>query len=337
MILSSFGYEPIDIASIYIGGGTPSLLSADQLSRWVEQLREYINFLPGYEFSIEVNPETLTDDFARAAYTAGVNRMVIGIQSFHMSLLRKLNRRQTTKDIYRAFYLARMAGFENIGADIIFGLPGQKLRHLKLDLERTLALGPRHLSFYQLTVEPDTVLARKIDDGSIVLPDDDSMAKMYQYGCHLLIDRGFHRYEVSNFAPDEYRSRHNYVYWNGTPYLAFGPGGHGFLHGYRYGNVADVRQYIEMLRAGRPPVAMVEPLDDNKRLIETVMLSLRTAEGLDVESLRYRFGSDGHKIVESKAVISYLKSGHLQREGGFVRLTDAGFLVADKIILDIVS
>jgi len=337
MVLLSLGHEPIDVASIYIGGGTPSLADPKHLIEWINLLKSYARFLPDYEFSVEVNPESLTDDFARMVYEAGVNRLIIGAQSFSEVTLRKLGRKQATKDIYRAFYRARSAGFENIAADLIFGLPGQTMKMLRTDIERLIALEPTHISFYQLTVEAGTRLAEKVSSGEIRLPDDERSAEMYRLGSHILMDRGYRRYEVSNFAKDGYRSRHNYAYWNGSPYIGLGPSAHGFVNNCRYGNICDIEEYIRAVDEGSLPIQFVETLTDEQRLIETVMLSMRTAEGLDRQKLVNRFGDAGDRIANSLMVKQYIKSGHLVGDSGFLRLTDAGFLLADKIILDIVS
>lgn len=337
MVFSSLGYEPIEVASIYIGGGTPSLVDPDLLERWLDHLREYINFAPDYEFTIETNPESLSDDFARRTFRMGVNRLIVGVQSFQISALETLGRRLRPKDIYKAFYLARVAGYKNIGADLIFGLPGQKIKQVKSDIERLSSLEPTHISFYQLTVEKGTPLADDIASGKVVLPDEDQLAAMYRYGAHMLIDNGFRRYEVSNFAPIEYRSRHNYAYWNGSPYIALGPAAHGYVNETRYANVADAAKYMEMIEAGQLPFAFTEELTNDQKLMETVMLSLRTTEGIDKEMLKIRYGNQAEKILSGRAATRYIETGHLLDESGFLRLTDAGFLLADAIITDLIE
>jgi oxygen-independent coproporphyrinogen-3 oxidase len=337
MALLSLGHEPIDVASIYIGGGTPSLLDPSLLEDWVRLIKTYVRFLPDCEFSIEANPESLTDEFASRIFEAGVNRIIIGAQSFAITPLMRLNRKQTTRDIYRAFYRARSAGFENIAADLIFGLPEQTMKMVKTDIERLTALDPAHISFYQLTVEESTPLAKQIESGEIELPDEDTVAAMYRFGAHMLIDRKYRRYEVSNFARDGRRSRHNYAYWSGAPYIGLGPSAHGFVNNCRYGNVADINRYLENVEAGRLPIGFVEELTDEQRLIEQVMLSLRTAEGLDKQKLVSRFGDRSADIIDSPTTRRYIKSGHLLDDSGFLRLTDAGFLVADKIIADLLG
>ncbi len=337
MTLSAFGHEPIDVASIYIGGGTPSLAHHEHLSAWVSRLAAYVRFLPDYEFTIECNPESASEELFRSAIDSGVSRLIIGVQSFSTAHLARLNRRQTTKDIYKAFYLARAAGFENIGADLIFGLPGQRLRHIRSDIERLTALEPTHISFYQLTVEPGTRLAREVAHHKIALPDDEQSAAMYKYGAHLLIDRGYKRYEVSNFAREGYFSRHNFAYWNFSPYIGLGPAAHGFINNHRYGNIADLHKYLEAVDAGLFPTEFVEELTLGQRLMETVMLSLRITAGIDKERLVLQFGNKGSEILESQAVKKFIASGHLIDDAGFLRLSDDGFLLADKIIADLVA
>lgn len=337
MVLLSLGQEPVDIASIYIGGGTPSLLPPRLLEEWIARVKGYARFMVDYEFSIEVNPESLTDEFACRSREAGVNRIIVGVQSFATGALRQLNRRQTTRDIYRAFYRARLAGYENIAADLIFGLPGQTMKKMRTDIDRLIALEPTHISFYQLTVEQTTRLADRVAAGEMTLPDEESLAAMYRFGSHMLIDRTYRRYEVSNFALDGRRSRHNYAYWSGSPYLGLGPSAHGFVNNCRYGNVADIKRYIEAVDAGFMPIEFVEKLTDEQRLLEAVMLSLRTSDGIDKVRQKLRFGKRAEAIFASPISRRYVDSGHLIDERGFLRLSDEGFLLADKIIADLVG
>lgn len=337
MALSAFGHEPVDVASVYIGGGTPSLADPALLSRWISVLGSYVRFMPDYEFTIEANPESVTENFVRTVFDAGVNRIIIGVQSFAPGVLARLNRRQQTRDVYQAFYLARAAGFDNIGADLIFGLPGQRVRHVHSDIDRLAALEPQHISFYQLTVEQGTRLAREVADGTLLLANDERSAAMYLFGSHLLHDRGYRRYEVSNFANEGFRSRHNYAYWNFSPYIGLGPGAHGFVNNHRYANVADLTAYIEAVEGGHFAVQFVEELTADQRLMEAVMLWLRTADGIDKEKLTLQFGAAGTTILDGSAAARYAASGHLIDDAGFMRLSDDGFLVADKIIADLVG
>jgi len=337
MVLSAIGHEPVDVASVYIGGGTPSLADPALLTQWISVLGSYTRFMPDYEFTIEANPESVTEQFVKAVFEAGVNRIIIGVQSFAPGILAKLNRRQKTRDIYQAFYLARAAGFENIGADLIFGLPGQRVRQVRSDIDRLAALEPQHISFYQLTVEPNTRLAREVANGTLVLPDDEKSAAMYRYGSHLLGDHGYRRYEVSNFAREGFRSRHNYAYWDFSPYIGLGPGAHGFINNHRYANIADIAVYIEAMEGGHFAVEMIEELSVGQRLMEAVMLWLRTAEGIDKEKFVLHFGEAGEKILDGPEAARLAASGHLIDDAGFMRLSDDGFLVADKIITDLIA
>jgi oxygen-independent coproporphyrinogen-3 oxidase len=337
MVLAAFGHEPVEIASVYIGGGTPSLMEVDCLAGWLETVQAYGRLTADCEFTIEANPESLTPEFAVGTHHLGVNRIVIGAQSFGVGLLRPLGRRQKMKDIYRAFYLSRLAGYDNIAADLIFGLPQQRIRQVKLDIERLAALEPAHISFYQLTVEPGTRLAADIVSGRITLPDEEIIASMYRFGAHLLSDKGYLRYEVSNFAREGRICRHNLAYWTGAPYVSLGPAAHGYVNGHRYANQADLDAYIAMLEAGQLPLALLETIDPTQRLMETIMLSLRTAAGIDKERLIRTFGERALAILEGKAKARYVSSGHLLDELGFVRLSDDGFLLADTIIADLAA
>jgi len=329
--LSAFEHEPVEVASIYIGGGTPSLVDLDFLEQWIALVQGYAVFPPGFEFSIEANPESLTDTFAFRTLAFGVNRIVIGVQSFAVKTLRRLNRPVNTREIYRAFYLARLAGYDNIGADLIFGLPGQTMKSLRLDLERLIALEPTHISFYQLTVEPQTRLSELIQNGVLSLPGEETLADMYRRGAHRLIDHGYLRYEVSNFALDGYACRHNQAYWTGTPYLGLGPSAHGYINGCRYANLKDLLAYCRAIDQDRLPFEWIENLSGDQRLTEQVMLALRTSDGIDRKRFLYAFGERGLTVMEGTAAALMEREGYIERTAEVMRLTDKGFLVADEL------
>jgi oxygen-independent coproporphyrinogen-3 oxidase len=336
-VLSAFEQEPIEVRSIYIGGGTPSLIDTGLLENWISLIASYCHFIPEFEFTIEANPESLTESFARKAFELGANRIIIGSQSFSPASLKKVGRIQKNKDIYQAFYNARLAGFENIGADLIFGLPGQSIKKMRTDIDRLIALEPKHISFYQLTVEPDTVLEKNVESGNVLLPSDEKCAEMYRLGTHLLQDYDFLRYEISNFAKEGYASRHNSSYWNGTPYIAFGPAGHGFLNNVRYSNIGDLNEYVTRVENNVSPIDFTETLTKEDRLDEAILLGLRQASGIDKPKLIREFGEPALAILEGEIVADFVAREFLVNEDGFLRLTDDGFLVADRIIYELVS
>jgi oxygen-independent coproporphyrinogen-3 oxidase len=337
MVFSAFGHEPVEINSVYVGGGTPSIADPELLAHWIEQLNSFGRFRDDFEFTLEANPESVTERFTLTMADSGANRLVLGVQSFDTKMLARLNRRQRIKDIYRAFYLARLAGFDNIGADLIFGLPGQTLKQLRQDISRLVALRPQHVSFYALTVESGTLLAKQVESGKIELPDDDTLAQMYQIGSHLLMDAGFARYEVSNFARPGFRSKHNSAYWNFTPYIGLGPGAHGFVNGYRYANIADIDRYIDSVEKGQVPWSFCEKLTEEDLFSEIIMLSLRTAEGIDKRSMYHRFGHRGLAALEGEAAFNYIKAGLLAIDEGRLHVTDRGNLFVDSIVADLLS
>ena len=306
------------------------------MERWLTRLRTYINFVHDFEFTVEANPESLSSEICHDLYDLSVNRLVIGVQSFSPAPLRLLGRRVKTKDIYRAFYNTRSAGIENIGGDLIFGLPEQRIKDLRTDIDRLTALDPKHISLSQLTVESNTKLAKMIDAGEINVPDEDTCAAMYRIGSHMLIDRGFSRYEVSNFAQGGFASRHNLAYWTGRPYIGLGPAAHGYIHGVRYANVADLDRYLELTESGHSVVAFTERLTNDQKLMEKVMLSLRMADGIDRRGLIDSFGEKAEKILEGETVKRLIRGGFMVNDAGFLRLTDHGFLLADKIIAELV-
>lgn len=332
MVLSAFEQEPVEVSSIYIGGGTSSLIDSGFLEKWMSLIGSFCTFASGIEFSVETNPESLTPEFAEKTFQAGANRIIIGVQSFDEKSLKKLGRFQNSKNIYQAFYNARMAGYKNIGSDLIFGLPGQTMKKLRSDIDRLLALEPNHISFYQLTVEAGTILEEKIQSGKIILPDDDELAKMYRLGSHILMDKKFFRYEISNFAPEDFECRHNISYWDNSPYIGLGPAAHGYINNHRYNNVAEVGEYISLIESGQLAISNAEELTREQKFTEAVMLAMRRAVGVDKRILLQEFGEWALELLEGKTAAAFINDGYLAIEDNHLRLTDSGFLLADKII-----
>ncbi len=240
------------ISTIFIGGGTPSLVNLDRLKHWLDLLRHECSFANDLEFSIESNPESISLENMEAFKQLGVNRPVFGIQSFNQKLLKVLGREHNPHDSHRAIYYANALGFKNFGVDLIFGLPDQTSRMLSDDLDQIIDLEPPHISFYQLTVEPGTPLAKMVSEGAVKMPDQELTLAMYRGGCEQLSKAGYVRYEVSSFAKPGFECRHNLQYWLGGDYLGLGPSAHSFIGGTRFMNRSSLHEYIDVLSGGEP-------------------------------------------------------------------------------------
>lgn len=272
------------VDTIYFGGGTPSLLSPGQVREILRAIGENFTVSKGCETTLEVNPGTVNADYFKQIQESGINRLNIGVQSFDDERLDFMGRIHSAAVARQAVQQARTAGFDNLGLDLIYGLPGDTEGAWGKDLDRALAFQPEHLSCYMLTYEPGTPMHRLVEKGLITALDDGSVAGLFKLTSTFLEAHGYLHYEISNFAAGvSFQSRHNQKYWNHLPYLGFGPSAHSFENGIRYWNHRDVCRYTADIGAGRLPVAETEILTRDQILLEMIMLGLRTARGVDLK------------------------------------------------------
>ena len=313
------------ISTIYFGGGTPSLLSAEAIGHLLVELLGSADPGPaargGLEITLEANPEDVTPDNARAWRAAGINRVSLGGQSFDDTVLKWMHRSHDAARIGAAMHALRGAGIENISLDLIFALPDELHRDWERDLDMALALRPNHLSLYGLTVEPRTPLDRWISRGATRAPDDERYAEEYLFAHRRLTADGFEFYEVSNAARDGYRSQHNSAYWSGKPYVGLGPAAHSFDGTTRRWNLRAWEAYRRAIAEGRSAVESEERLTDEQRELEAVYLGLRTVEGVAFAALR-RPSPPPHLAAQ----------GWIYEEGGRVKCTPEGWLRLDSIV-----
>lgn len=294
--------ERLIVHTIFFGGGTPTLLSPEQVNRILDTCRTNFAIPQDVEISMEANPGTVSFDSLSSYREAGVNRLSLGMQSAHPVDLRLLERIHDTYDVIRAVSWARQAGFDNLSLDLIFGLPFQSLERWQQTLETALGLQPEHLSLYALTVEHGTPFQAWARRGLVPLPDDDLAADMYEYASNRLAQAGYRQYEISNWAHERngefLACRHNLQYWRNLPYLGLGAGAHGYHSGYRTINVAAISAYIERCRIMPaepfpvgPATIQAEPIDRWTEIQETMMTGLRlTVEGVPEAAFITRFG-----------------------------------------------
>lgn len=275
--------EKCSVTSVYFGGGTPSLLKTRQVAQILELVHRYHAVSPDAEITLEANPGTIGRRFLADLKQAGINRLSIGVQSLDTWKLSFLNRIHTVRQALACIDHACEAGFDNIGIDLIYGIPGETAHGWIEELHRAQALPVRHLSCYMLTVEPGTPLYRRQQAGTCRFPSAEEKGERFTATARLLTENGYDHYEISNFArPGTYRSRHNCHYWDRLPYLGFGPAAHSFDGHTRSWNLSDVGRYVAELYQGRRPAAQAETLTRDQALLERVMLGLRTRSGIDV-------------------------------------------------------
>lgn len=319
--------------TVFIGGGTPTVLPPRELTRLLRGVRAYVAPAAELEFSVEANPATVTDETAAALVAAGVNRISLGAQSFDPVELQILDRMHQPAQVGQTVAACRKFGLQQFNLDLIFGIPGQTLATWLATLRSALALRPQHVSCYGLTYEEGTPLRARRDAGRIEPVDPDVEAEMYEAAIDTLSAAGLAHYEISNFARAGCACRHNLRYWHNEPYLGLGPAAAGFIDEVRYKNVADTAAYVAALDAGRSSWSEHERLLPERRARETAILELRLTTGIDRRQFAERYGTDPG-VLFADAIEKHAPTGWLELDDTGLRLTRAGRLVADTVIAD---
>jgi oxygen-independent coproporphyrinogen-3 oxidase len=328
---------PLVFDTIYIGGGTPSVLEPAEVEGITEGLMSKFRFVEPVEVTLETNPGTVDEAKLRSFRSAGVNRLNIGVQSFQDMNLDTLGRIHSARQAHEALLSARRSGFETVGLDLMYGLPGQTWADWLADLESALAFRPEHLACYMLTVEPGTPLAADQRQGLFQPAPEAVVAELFMATSEFLTGHGFLHYEVSNFARCEAHgssaaciSRHNSKYWTHAPYLGFGPAAHSFQPPRRFWNHRDVKRYVDDLSAGRRPIAGEEVLTAEQEMAEVIMLGLRTAAGINLLNFKRRFGVDFMEARE-RAVTDLRSQGLLILDSKRCAPTRRGMLYLNSV------
>jgi len=287
---------PQTVRALYIGGGTPTVLTARQLERLLKAVRHHFpDWSENVEFTVEANPGTVDPEKLRALREGGVNRLSFGAQSFDDGLLAALGRTHSAADVERSVGLAREAGFGNLSIDLMFGLPRQSLAQLERTLDRALSLELPHYSAYALKIEEHTLFHALHERGELPLPDEDEEWEMYRLVMERLRGAGYVQYEISNFARPGFESRHNAVYWRNESYYGLGAGAHGYVRGVRHVNVKGVQAYIEAARNGLPALERRE-VTEREAMEDFMMLGMRLLAGVTREDFRSQFGREPEDV-----------------------------------------
>jgi oxygen-independent coproporphyrinogen III oxidase len=319
------------LQTVFFGGGTPSLLPPEQLDRILHTAASIFGLAPQAEITLEANPTTADTQKFAALRASGFNRLSLGIQSFNDADLQALGRWHTVAEAEAAYATARQAGFDNVNIDVIFSIPGTSRACWQHTVQRLLCLHPEHISTYGLTIEEGTRFARRHQQGRLqpVTEEDDAWA--YAWGMETLAAAGYEHYEVSNFARPGRRSQHNWGYWDEVEYLGVGMSAHSFLDGRRHWNVRTLRSYMAALAAGRSPCEGDEVLSPALARQERVWLRLRTCEGIALAT------AELHTLLAQPKFRAMQEAGLIQLGASHIRLTPAGFLVADAIGTEVIA
>jgi len=316
--------------TIFFGGGTPSLLSVEQVARLLAGCHRSFAVDEGAEISLEANPGTLDRQQLQGLRKAGINRLSLGAQSFDAELLKTLGRIHSPEEISQAVLFARQAGFTSLNLDFMFGLPGQTMCHWQKTLEQALSLRPEHLSLYSLIIEEGTPFFTWTHEGRLRPGDEDLCADMYEYARERLRAEGYEQYEISNWSLPEHRCRHNLTYWWNLPYIGMGAGAHSFFAQKRFSDIREPREYIRWLKRGQWPLAESEEVTQLQEMAETAFLGLRTTAGLHLPTFAQRFGASFDDFVGER-LRTVEEAGLLTREGDWLRLSERGLLLGNEV------
>ena len=317
--------------TVYVGGGTPTALSGEQLGTVVALLKSVFGTAP--EFTMEVNPGTVDGSLLKKLREWGVNRLSIGVQSFDDNLLKRLGRIHTAAQAEEAVKLAREAGFDNLSLDLMYGLPGQTMEMLQASVEKAMALEPEHISIYGLQVEEGTPFYREQEAGTLNVPENEVTEAMYDYLTDFLPEQGYRRYEISNYAKPGRESRHNLSYWQDVPYLGLGSAAHSYLDGMRLENVADLDEYISTIKSGSLPLRSEEDPSEQHHMEEFAFLALRTAKGIDKKKFKDTFKQE-LRSVYGKKINRLVRQGLLKETKKNIALTKEGAKVGNQVFAE---
>jgi len=327
-------YKVVD--TIYIGGGTPSILPAEDMKRIMECICSNFTVADDSEITIEANPATLDDRKLETYLESGINRISIGVQSFDKSILNLLGRVHDKNDALNAVRMAKKAGFNNVNVDMMFGIPGQTMKMWRDSLRQCIFLRPEHISLYSLQIEEGTPFYQMMENGTLEPTPDSTDRTMYHDAVDMLVQAGYHHYEISNGALPGYESKHNLKYWSYNEYLGLGPGASSFIGGHRFKNISSVLEYLQFIKQGLPPVKHedVEHYTLRDEMGVYVFTGLRKTDGFDIRDFEETFRTDFFDVYDPE-ILTRLR-GLVEMQGCILRLTDKGLDVSNKVMAEFV-
>jgi len=333
----AFYLQRVQIKTIYIGGGTPSLLTGKQLESIIRTIHSEFAVKDQVEVSIEANPATVDDRKIKEIIDAGINRLSLGVQSFFDEDLRLLSRIHNSLDVMQTVEKLHTQGLENFNIDLIFGIPGQNIDRWRKTLQLAVDCNPKHISTYLLQLDASTPLAQEIEQGTLELLDEDTEWHMYNEAIEYLQDSGFEHYEISNFCRPGFECKHNLVYWQAEEYVGIGTGAVSFINARRYINKEDVKQYLNRLQKGNSCIVEeLEHMNSSSLLIDAIILGLRLCRGISVKEFKQRFGINIEDKY-SKIISDYISKGLLKLEDEYLKLTKRGYFLSNEVFCQFID
>ena len=322
-------YDIQQLRTLYIGGGTPTALSAQQLEFLLDGLTKNLDLSALEELTIEANPGDLDEDKIAVLKNSAVNRVSLGVQTFDDKMLKKIGRSHLEKDIYENIDRLKLAGFDNISIDLIYALPGQTMEQVKDNVAKAIDLDIPHLSLYSLILENHTVFMNHMRRGKLPLPKEELEAEMFEYIIAELERAGFEHYEISNFSKPGFESRHNLMYWDNAEYFGIGAGASGYVNGVRYKNHGPIRHYMKAVEAGNARINE-EHLNQREQMEEEMFLGLRKKSGVSIRRFEVKFATSFEELY-GQIVRDLCHQGLLQVEGQQIRMTKKGLFLGDTV------
>ena len=329
-LLEEFRFYDIQkLRTLYIGGGTPTALSAPQLEVLLKGLTKNLDLSVLEELTIEANPGDLDADKIAVLKNSAVNRVSLGVQTFDNKMLKKIGRSHLEKDIYENIDRLKLAGFDNISIDLIYALPGQTMEQVKENVAKAIGLDIPHMSLYSLILENHTVFMNRMRRGKLPLPKEELEAEMFEYIIAELERAGFEHYEISNFSKSGFESRHNLMYWDNAEYYGIGAGASGYVNGIRYKNHGPIRHYLSAVEEGNARITE-EHLSQKEQMEEEMFLGLRKKSGVSMARFEEKFGRSFDGLY-GEIVRDLVQKGLMQIEGDRVRMTKRGLFLGDTV------
>lgn len=324
-------YRGEEIDTVFIGGGTPTIFSPLQLTALLNNIRNIFNISRSAEITIEANPKTLSEEKLSALKKGGVNRLSIGVQSFNNSELETIGRVHNESDAENAVKLSQKCRFSNINLDIMFSLPGQTNESFKYTLEKAISLNPTHISCYSLILEEHTPLYDDVMSGKVKLCDEETDRALYEYACKFFSAHGFNQYEISNFAHQGYKCKHNLKYWNCDEYVGVGVAAHSYFKGERFFNTASLDDYL----SGRYSGGIAEKIEGKDAISEFIIMGLRKTAGIEKKEFKKRFGKEIGELYK-KEIEKFKRAGLIEEDDITLRLTFEGVNVSNAVLCEFV-
>ncbi len=324
-------YRGEEIDTVFIGGGTPTILSPLQLAALLKNIRDIFKISPSAEVTIESNPKTLTEEKLSALKKGGVNRISIGVQSFNDGELETVGRVHNEKDAENAVRLLQKCGFSNVNLDIMFSLPGQTKESFRYTLEKAIKLNPMHISCYSLILEEHTPLYDEVISGKVKLCDEETDRELYEYACKFFSEHGFNQYEISNFARPGYECRHNLKYWDCDEYIGIGIAAHSYFNGGRFFNIDSLDDYL----SGRYTDGKVEKTEGKDAVSEFIIMGLRKTAGIEKKEFKKRFGKEIGELYK-KEIEKFKRAGLMEEDEISLRLTFEGIDVSNAVLCEFI-